>query len=89
VVGWVSAFTIGLAGSLVGLATRGDANPVASAAKAGAVLPGMLGFQGLFVTFAAPHPALWLAGLLVFFLPGPIAAASTAWLFMRETHGTS
>ena len=90
-VGALSAASLGLLGALMGLSSgrRDDPSSVAVAALAGGFLPGLLCMQGLVVALIAPEPWLWLAGLIVFFLPGPVAAGAAAWIRMRTSHGTS
>lgn len=84
-----SAAVLGLLGTLLGL-TRGSADEtVADSAIAGAFMPGLLCVPALPVTLVASRPSLWILGLAVFFLPGPIAAAAAAWTRMRNAHGTS
>ena len=90
-VGARSALTLGLLGALMGLSAerRGDPSSLADAAWAGGFLPGLLSIPALPVMVVSPERWLWLAGLIVFFLPGPVAAVATAWTRLRIAHGTS
>ncbi|HEX7896818.1 MAG TPA: hypothetical protein VF950_03610 [Planctomycetota bacterium] len=93
VVGSLSAATLGLIGCYLGnlKSHPADPMPVVGPAMLAAVAPGILGFFALPGIAMSASPALGLAGLLVFVLPGPLAAASTAYArtLTRESHGTS
>lgn len=87
-VAWASSFSagvFGLLGSFAGLALR----QVAGAAAMAGLPAAILGFIGLIFVIGSGEPVLAATALVGFVLPPPIAAASTAWLLTRESHGAS
>lgn len=89
VVGGYAAVVFGTLGASLALFIRDRSGAAGSAALCASVMPAPLALLGLLMAVAVEDPVLWLGGVAALFLPGPIAAAVTAWIRARETHGTS
>jgi hypothetical protein len=74
--GLITLWIVPLAG---GLRKSGDS--VLTAFLLASILPGLLACFGLLWTPWAEQPLLWLAGVILFYLPGPLIAAALAWAY--------
>lgn len=69
---WIAPLAVGL---------RKDADAGVTAFLLASVLPGLLALFGLLMTPWSEHPGLWLAGVVLVYLPAPLFAGTLAKLY--------
>lgn len=69
---WIAPLASGL---------RKDGDSILTAFLLASILPGLLACFGLLWLPWADQPLLWLAGVILGYLPGPLIAAALAWAY--------